>query len=89
MIWDIAFKPMPRPLKGRSILTGMRNLNTSAPVPRRFSVNQPVISVDTVEKGTCRQLLNNGANGNHGRSQETNVRDFQDKELGKVILMEV
>ena len=48
--------------------------------------NQPVISVDTKKKELVGNFKNNGREWQpQGAPQETNVHDFQDKELGKVI----
>ena len=48
--------------------------------------NQPVISVDTKKKELVGNFKNNGREWQpQGAPQETNVHDFLDKELGKVI----
>lgn len=48
--------------------------------------NQPVISVDTKKKELVGNFKNNGREWQpQGAPQKTNVHDFQDKDLGKVI----
>ena len=65
----------------------MNRVYINAKVEEFHAADQPVISIDAKKKELLGEFKNGGSDyGPQGRPIEVNTHDFEDKELGKVVL---